>query len=315
MESVVILIAMMAIAAVITIAKNHRPTSSKTPSIRPSTLDEFIGQEEARRVLQAMTRRGSLSDHLLLVGPAGTGKTTLAQIAAKGQIFHTAIGSQLQTVKDVQRLLLLGGDILFIDEIHSASRKALEVLYAALEDGIVYRTNGTAFRLPSGWRLIGGTTNSGKLPTPFRNRFGHTIYLGYYTDEEIVQILNRSAGIMGLQLRQEQIRSISRRAQGVPRIANSLLRRVADFMDENGKVNLRTVWSVLGIDTQGLSTLDRQVLEILRDSPRPIGLEQLARRVGVDTTTISESVEPFLLRKGLMDITSAGRIATGEERG
>lgn len=271
--------------------------SRAPPNLRPSSLAEVVGQPRAKKIIGAMTSSGRLSDHLLLVGPAGTGKTTLAYIAAAGAKLHLTIGSQLRTPADAMRALAAGSDMLFVDEVHSASRKALEVFYMAMEDST------------TDWRLIAGTTDSGKLPTPFRDRFGETIYLNYYTNSEIYRIIKRSAQILGVTLTVTQIKDIAKRSRSTPRIANALLKRIQDFTKKGGVVDLPTIWETLGIDAQGLNELDRQVLETLRTSQKPMGLEQVARRIGVDTATISGAVEPYLLRRGLMDIRSGGRVA------
>src|SRR3990167_6761567 len=236
-----VVLAALALLTILIFSKS--PQMAPSPTLRPQKLEDFVGQEGTKQVISVMTRKGRLSDHLLLVGPAGTGKTTLAYIAAGQARLHVAIGGQLRTPVAMERAIMRGRDMLFIDEIHAASRRALEILYTALEDQTLHTSNGGTVRLQQ-WRLLAGTTDSGKLPAPLRDRFGQIIYLSYYSLKETSQIIKRSAKLLGVPLTSSQIGAIARRSRGVPRVANTLLQRVADFSD-GGKVELAPVWEAL----------------------------------------------------------------------
>ncbi|MFZ9308596.1 MAG: Holliday junction branch migration DNA helicase RuvB [Candidatus Nanopelagicales bacterium] len=300
--------------------------------LRPKKLDEFIGQTRVRDqlnlVLQASLNRNSASDHILLSGPPGLGKTTLAQIVAHelGVPIRITSGPAITHAGDLAAVLssLMAGEILFIDEIHRIAKPAAELLYVAMEDfrvdimiGKGVGATAIPLELPP-FTLIGATTRSGLLPAPLRDRFGFIAHLDFYDAVDLQRIVHRSAQLMQVDIDEESSLEIGSRSRGTPRIANRLLRRVRDFSEVNKKqidVNLtQSALELYEVDTLGLDRLDLAVLSTLVEkfAGGPVGLNTLAMAIGEDSVTIEEVVEPFLVRLGFIIRTPRGRQATFE---
>lgn len=300
-------------------------------ALRPKRLGDFIGQARVREqlslVLESALRRGRTPDHVLLSGPPGLGKTTMAMIVSTemGVPLRISSGHAIERAGDLAAILstLTEGEVLFLDEIHRMARPAEEMLYVAMEDfrvDVVVGKGPGATAIPldvAPFTLVGATTRAGLLPAPLRDRFGFTAHLDFYEPDELVQVLQRSASLLEVEVRAEGAEEIARRARGTPRIANRLLRRVRDFAEvrADSVINREVAAEALAlyeVDQQGLDRLDRAVLDALLRSfgGGPVGLSTLAVAVGEEPETVEEVAEPFLVRGGLLARTPRGRIAT-----
>jgi holliday junction DNA helicase RuvB len=300
-------------------------------ALRPKTLDEVIGQERVREqlglVLAAARGRSRPPDHVLLSGPPGLGKTTLAMIIATemSSPLRVTSGPAIQHAGDLAALLsgLNEGDVLFLDEIHRMARPAEEMLYLAMEDfrvDVILGKGPGATAIPlqiPAFTVVGATTRTGLLPGPLRDRFGFTAHLDFYEPAELERILVRSARLLGVELDAGGAAEIAGRSRGTPRIANRLLRRVRDYAQvrANGAVTQPLAHAALDlfeVDDHGLDRLDRAVLDALcrRFSGGPVGLGTLAVAVGEERETVEEVAEPFLVRSGFLARTPRGRVAT-----
>ena len=304
-------------------------------SLRPRRLDDFVGQERVKEqlgiALDAAKARGEALDHVLLVGPPGLGKTTLAQIIREelGVGIRTVAGPALERKGDMAAILtgLEPRDVLFVDEIHRVNRTIEEILYPALEDfrldiivgqGPAART--LTLDLPQ-FTLVGATTRTGLLTTPLRDRFGMTFRLGYYEPAELTSIVKRSARILGVTLEPDAADEIARRSRGTPRIANRILRRVRDVAEVRhaGEITTevaREALELLEVDQLGLERTDRELLAAVvhKFSGGPVGLSTLAVALGEEPDTIEDVYEPYLLQLGFLQRTPRGRVVTDRGR-
>jgi len=300
-------------------------------SIRPDSIDEYIGQTDVKEnisvFIEAAKMRNETLDHVLLYGPPGLGKTTLANIIANelGSNLKTASGPSIEKSGDLAAVLstLEPGDVLFIDEIHRMPRYIEEILYPAMEDftldiivGSDSSTRNIKIDLPP-FTLVGATTRAGDLTSPLRDRFGIISKLQYYTVDELVQIIKRTSRVLDVPIEEEGALELAKRSRGTPRIANRLFKRVRDFalVKGNGVIDKDIVQLALGrlkVDELGLDETDFQLLKAIIEkfNGGPVGIESIASSIGEEVTTIEDVYEPYLLQTGLLKRTSRGRMAT-----
>lgn len=300
-------------------------------SLRPQMLSDYIGQEKAKETtkiyIDAAKKRGESLDHVLLYGPPGLGKTTLAGIIANemGTNLKVTSGPVIEKPGEMAAILnsLQEGDVLFVDEIHRLNRQVEELLYPAMEDfviDIVLGKGETArsirLNLPK-FTLVGATTRAGMLTAPLRDRFGIVHRLEFYTPEELTLIVKRSADVLGIKITDEGAVELAKRSRGTPRLANRLLKRVRDYAEVKGngiidKEIADSTLKLLGIDENGLDSSDHKVIRalLIDYQDRPVGAETLATTIGEDVSTLEDVIEPYLIQEGYIARTKSGRVAT-----